>query len=240
MTEQQIGSRNEKGREESESQGGNIRKWTVISGIRVQAKGKWEKITKKWTRTRRACGRPAWSAWSRPQWQTSHCLSSCSSNLRLFCHFPLFYFLSRLAPSLLLLSHTDSLHTRWTPRALAMFFQPIFSSVHHMVSVSFPSILWETMLNFPPCCYNLNSWLLTLLLNLIKKKLDATGRLSKLYLQLLYPATLSAYLQHYWYISVWVSSSFYLHEAKESCRLQRLRHISVKNMNQCNKSSFLK
>lgn len=49
MTEQQIGSRNEKGREESESQGGNIRKWTVISGIRVQAKGKWEKITKKWT-----------------------------------------------------------------------------------------------------------------------------------------------------------------------------------------------
>lgn len=33
---------------------------------------------------------------------------------------------------------------------------------------------------------------------------------------------------------------FYLREAKESCRLQRLRHISVKNMNQCNKSSFLK
>lgn len=92
MTEQQIGSRNEKGREESESQGGNIRKWTVISGIRVQAKGKWEKITKKWTRTRRALGRPAWSAWSRPQWQTSHCLSSCSSNLRLFCHFPFFIF----------------------------------------------------------------------------------------------------------------------------------------------------
>lgn len=163
----------------------------------------------------------------------AHLTSGCSVTF-------LFYFLSRLAPSLLLLSHTDSLHTRWTPRALAMFFQPIFSSVHHMVSVSFPSILWETMLNFPPCCYNLNSWLLTLLLNLIKKKLDATGRLSKWYLQLLFPATLSANLQHYWYISVWVSSSFYLREAKESCRLQRLRHISVKNMNQCNKSSFLK
>lgn len=162
MTEQQIGSRNEKGREESESQGGNIRKWTVISGIRVQAKGKWEKITKKWTDRlglgglvagRR--GRPDLDLSDRPLTVSppAHLTSGCSVT------FLFFYFLSRLAPSLLLLSHTDSLHTRWTPRALAMFFQPIFSSVHHMVSVSFPSILWETMLNFPPCCYNLNSWL---------------------------------------------------------------------------------
>ena len=34
--------------------------------------------------------------------------------------------------------------------------------------------------------------------------------------------------------------SFYLREAKESRRLERLRHVSVKNMNQCNKSSFFK
>lgn len=111
MTEQQIGSRNEKGREESESQGGNIRKWTVISGIRVQAKGKWEKITKKWTRTRRALGRPAWSAWSRPQWQTSHCLSSCSSNLRLFCHFPFLFSITSGTITSSPLSHWLSSHS---------------------------------------------------------------------------------------------------------------------------------
>lgn len=63
------------------------------------------------TRTRRALGRPAWSAWSRPQWQTSHCLSSCSSNLRLFCHFPFLFSITSGTITSSPLSHWLSSHS---------------------------------------------------------------------------------------------------------------------------------